>query len=188
MKKENYVSILFILIANLSLAQDKGYVAVSIEPGIPMEDFVSKNASNIAAGFANAGGIFDVSFHHKLVKYFGISALFRGHANTTDAQAIENALARELNNITWIVESNPWSMGGILIGRTASIPIGIKDKVSFESLAIFGFLNVTSSKKNITERTNSQSEWEQQHSKMPTEISYFLGLGSEFKFKIAKRL
>jgi hypothetical protein len=186
MKNKNLISILFLLIVNLCWAQDKGFVAVSIGPSIPIEDFASKNSSNVAAGYANPGAIFDVSFQYKLGKYFGISALLRGQANTTDAQAIANELAREINNVTWIVESNPWSIGGILIGGTASVPIGLKDKVSFESRAMFGFLNAASPEINITGRIDSQSEWAQQHSKMSTAFSYLLGAG--FKFNIAKRL
>ncbi len=173
---------------HVSWAQNKGYVSVSIGPSLKIENFACKNSSNVAAEYLNPVVIFDVSFHHKLGKYSGISALLRGKTNTTDAHAIENALARELNNVTWIVESNSWSNSGILIGETTSILVRLKDNVSFESRAIFGFLKTTSPKINITERTNSQSEWAQQPSKMSTEISYFLGLGSEFKFKIAKRL
>ena len=186
MKKKNFLSILFLFILHVCWAQDKGYVAISIGPSIPIEDFASKNSSNVAAGYANSGAIFDVSFHYKLGKYFGVSALLRGQANTTDAQAIANDLAREINNVTWTVESNPWSIGGILIGGSASVPIGINDKISFESRAMFGFLNATSPEINITGRTNSQSEWAKQQSKMATAFSYLLGAG--FKFNFAKRL
>lgn len=185
MKKKNLVWILFLLIGNISLAQDKGYAAISIGPSIPIEDFASKNSSNEAAGYANPGAIFDVSFQYKLGKYFGVSALLRGQANTTDAQAIANELAREINNVLWTVESNPWSIGGILIGGSASVPIGINDKISFESRAMLGFLNATSPEINITGRTNSQSEWVKQQSKMANAFSYLFGAG--FKFNIAKR-
>ena len=186
MKKKNFLSILFLFLLHVCWAQDKGYVAVSIGPSIPIEDFASKNSSNEAAGYANPGAIFDVSFQYKFGKYFGISALLRGQANTTDAQAIANELAREINNVLWTVESNPWSIGGILIGGSASVPIGLNDKISFESRAMFGFLNATSPEINITGRTNSQSEWAKQQSKMATAFSYLLGAG--FKFNIAKRI
>ncbi len=185
MKKTNFLWVILFLIANISSAQDKGYVAISLGPSIAIEDFASKNSSNVAAGYANAGAIFDVSFQYKLGKYFGVSALLRGQANTTDAQAIANELAREINNVLWTVESNPWSIGGILIGGSASVPIGLNDKISFESRAMFGFLNATSPEINITGRTNSQSEWAKQQSKMATAFSYLFGAG--FKFNIAKR-
>jgi hypothetical protein len=63
-----------------SHAQDeKGYIGISLGPSIPMGDLSSKDADNDAAGWANTGAVFDISFAYKLGEgNFGITALLRG--------------------------------------------------------------------------------------------------------------
>ena len=55
--------------------------------------------NNPAAGWATSGAVFDISFNYKLGEgNFGIAALLRGQANTTDAQELANEFASQ----------NPW--------------------------------------------------------------------------------
>ncbi len=73
----------------LKAQNEKGFIGISLGPSIPLGDLASKNPNNSAAGFANTGAIFDISFAHKLGGgNLGITAILRGQSNPTDAQAM----------------------------------------------------------------------------------------------------
>jgi hypothetical protein len=114
-----------------SHAQDeKGYIGISLGPSIPMGDLSSKDADNDAAGWANTGAVFDISFAYKLGEgNFGITALLRGQANPTDAQGLADELANQVAGVNWTVESDGWGIGGLMFGGFGSFPIS--EKTSF---------------------------------------------------------
>jgi hypothetical protein len=185
MKNLLFFILIITLTGSASLAQDKGYIAVSVGPSIPTGDFASKDMGNESAGFANTGAIFDISFGYKIGKNFGVSALLRGQANNADAQAISDEMAKRLTpGINNTVSAGSWGVGGLLVGGYASFPI-IK-QLSFESRLMTGFVSATSPGMTINLSSQSSSAWVKQSSSSGIGLAYLAGIG--IKYDVASRV
>jgi len=183
MKNFLIVLTLFLLTGTKCLSQDKGYIAISLGPSIPIGDFASKDANNNSAGWATTGAIFDISFAYKLGRNFGLSALLRGQANGIDNDAFASELAKQAGG-NWTVDSKAWSIGGLMFGAYGSFPIS--DKVSFDTRAMIGFLNATSPELNVTLNGSGGAAWVKQSSVSATSFSYLIGGG--FKFDVGHKI
>lgn len=186
MKKAVFSLVALLTMASLSYSQDeKGYIGISLGPSIPMGDLSSKDVDNEAAGFANSGAVFDISFAYKLGEgNFGLTALLRGQSNPTDAQAIADVFAYEFPSFGWTVDSDGWGIGGFMLGGFGSFPIS--KKYTFDTRAMIGFLSASSPEFNVTGTGPGGSLWVKQSSKSATSFAYLIGAG--FKFKISNRL
>jgi hypothetical protein len=183
-QKKNFILLaLAVLCISNGLAQNKGYVAISIGPSIPVGDFASTDANSESSGFARPGAIFDISFAYKLGKNFGIAALLRGQANRVDTEAFENELNRRTGS-RWTADSESWTTGGLLFGGYGSFPVS--PKTSFETKALIGFLNATSPELYVTLNGSGGTGWVRQSSETATAFSYLLGAG--FKFDAGKKI
>jgi len=183
MKNPTILICLLLLSNNIVLAQDKGYIAVSVGPSIPIGDFASKNINNVSAGFAAGGAIFDISFAYKFGKNFGLSAMLHGQANGIDEVALESSYNKQIGG-SWNVRSKPWSIGGLMFGAYGSFPIS--EKVSFDTRAMVGFLSATSPELNITLNGSGGAAWVKQSAETALPFSVLLGGG--FKFDVRKRV
>lgn len=194
MKKRIFFIAVFYLLTFKSFSQDKGYiglsdkgyVGLSVGASIPIGDFASKDKNNNSAGFATTGTIFDISFGYKLGKNFGISALYRGQVNPTDADAFAAIFQNQYPGISWTVDSKSWSAAGFLFGCYGSFPIGTSGQTSFETRALIGFLSATTPEINITGRFGTTSAWIRQSSATATSFSFLLGMG--FKFNVGNKI
>ena len=180
----------FLIILTISLltatnchSQDKGYIAISLGPSIPIGDFASRDASNKSAGWATTGAIFDISFAYKLGQNFGLTALLRGQANGIDNDAFASELAKQAGG-NWTVDSKAWSIGGLMFGAYGSFPIS--DKVSFDTSAMIGFLSATSPELNVTLSGSGGAVWVKQSSVSASSFSYLIGVG--FKFDVGNKI
>lgn len=169
--------------ANHCISQNKGYVAISIGPSIPIGDFASKDGKNDSAGFAKTGAIFDISFVYKLGKNLGISALLRGQSNSVDNSAFANELSKQVGG-SWTVDSESWKIGGLMLGGYGSYPIS--SKVSFDLKAMIGFLRASSPELFVTLNGSGGAAWVKQESKSATSFSYLVSTG--FKFDVGKKI
>ena len=176
----------FLTITSQSYAQDeKGYIGISLGPSIPMGDLSSKDIDNDAAGWANTGAVFDISFAYKLGEgNFGITALLRGQANPTDAQALADEFANQLPGVDWTVKSDAWGIGGLMFGGFGSFPLS--EKSSFDTRAMIGFLSVSSPELTVTVTGPGGTAWVKQSSTSATSFAYLIGAG--FKFDIGSKL
>lgn len=186
MKKVIFSLVALLTIATQSYAQDeKGYIGISIGPSIPTGDLASKDADNEAAGWANTGVMFDISFAYKLGEgNFGVTALLRGQANPTDAQGLADEFASQNPGINWTVESDAWSLGGLMFGGFGSFPIS--EKASFDTRAMIGFLSATSPELKVTGTGSGGTAWVKQGSTSATSFAYLIGAG--FKFDIGSKV
>src|SRR5690606_1448615 len=186
MKKIVFSLIALLIIVSQSYAQEKkGYIGISLGPSIPMGDLSSKDADNDAAGWANTGAIFDISFAYKLGGgNFGLTALLRGQANSTDAQALADELANQYPGINWTVESGGWGIGGLMFGGFGSFPLS--DKSSFDTRAMIGFLSASSPELTVTGTGPGGTAWIKQGSTAASSFAYLLGAG--FKFDVGRKL
>lgn len=186
MKKVILSLILLTILSSQIKAQDeKGFIGISVGPSIPMGDLASKDANNDAAGWANTGAIFDISFAYKLGGgNFGITALLRGQANPTDAQALADEIANQFAGVNWTVESAGWGIGGLMFGGFGSFPIS--EKASFDTRAMIGFLSATSPEITITGTGPGGTAWIKQGSTAAYSFAYLLGAG--FKFDVGRKL
>jgi len=178
-------NIIFSLVALITIvfqshAQDeKGYIGISLGPSIPIGDLASKDADNEAAGWANTGAVFDISFAYKLGEgNFGITALLRGQANPTDAQGLADELASQVAGVNWTVESDGWGIGGLMVGGFGSFPIS--ELTSFETRAMFGFLTAVSPELTVTGTLPGETIWVKQGSTSATSFAYLFGAGVKF--------
>lgn len=186
MKNKLLLFLITLTITNQINAQDKrGYIGISLGSSIPMGDLSSKDANNNAAGFANPGAVFDVTFAYKLGKgNFGITALLRGQANPSDAQSLADEIANQNPGILWTVETGNWGIGGLMVGGFGSFPIS--DKASFDTRAMIGFLSASSPQININAIGAGGTAWIRQYAASATSFSYLFGAG--FKFDIGRKL
>jgi hypothetical protein len=167
-------------------AQDeKGFIGVSIGPSIPLGDLASKNPNNDAAGWANTGAIFEISFAYKLGGgNFGVTALLRGQANPYDAQALADELANQVTGVNWTVETTAWGIGGLMFGGFGSFPIS--EKASFDTRAMIGFLSTTSPEITSTISGPGGTAWFKRGSTDASSFAYLIGAG--FKFDVRRKL
>jgi len=186
MKKIVFSLIALLTIVSQSYAQEKkGYIGISLGPSIPMGNLSSKDADNDAAGWANTGAIFDISFAYKLGGgNFGLTALLRGQANSTDAQALADEFANQYPGINWTVESGGWGIGGLMFGGFGSFPLS--DKSSFDTRAMIGFLSASSPELTVTGTGPGGTAWIKQGSTAASSFAYLLGAG--FKFDVGRKL
>jgi hypothetical protein len=101
-------------------------------------DFASKDIDNQSAGFASSGAIFDINFTYMVNNNWGFTASLRGQSNPFDDDAYETALENDNPGTTWTINSEPWGIGGLLIGGVKQMPIS--ENSIFEVKAMFGFL------------------------------------------------
>lgn len=186
MNKIIFSMMAFLIIASQSYGQDdKGYIGISLGPSIPMGDLSSKDADNEAAGWANTGAVFDISFVYRLGEgNFGITALLRGQANPTDAQGLADELANQVAGVNWTVESDGWGIGGLMFGGFGSFPLS--EKATFDTRAMIGFLSASSPEITITGTGAGGTAWVKQGSTTATSFAYLVGAG--FKFDINSKL
>lgn len=188
MKKVIFSLVALLTISSQSYAQDKkGYIGISIGPSIPTGDLASKDADNEAAGWANTGAIFDISFAYKLGEgNFGITALLRVQANPTDNQALVDEIANQNPDpgINWTIESDGWGIGGFMFGGFGSFPIS--EKASFDTRAMIGFLSASSPEITVTGTGPGGTAWIKQGSTTAASFAYLIGAG--FKFDIGSKL
>lgn len=184
---KNLLSLILILLLNTIglYAQDKGYIAVSLGPSIPLGDFASKDIDKESAGFAKTGAIFDISFGYKLGKNFGVSALLRGQANKTDAQAMANEMVSKIPfEMNVRVESQAWSLGALMVGGYGSFPV--EKKFSVESRLMIGFISATLPKVTFDLSDADGSGWVKRSSTTGTSFAYLIGAG--IKYDAGKRV
>lgn len=186
MKKVIFSMVALLTMATQIYAQDeKGYIGISLGPSIPMGDLSSKDADNEAAGWANTGAMFDISFAYKLGESnFGVTALLRGQANPTDAQALVDEIANQNPGINWTVESDGWGIGGLMFGGFGSFPIS--EKASFDTRAMIGFLSASSPEITVTGTGPGGTAWIKQGSSTSSSFAYLIGAG--FKFDVGSKI
>lgn len=185
--KKGILSLILLTLISLQIQaqDDKGFIGISVGTSIPKDDFASKDANNEAAGWANTGAIFDISFAYKLGGgNFGITALLRGQANPTDAQAFADEFANQFAGVNWTVESASWGMGGLMLGGFGSFPIS--ESASFDTRAMIGFLSATSPEITVTGTVPGGTVWVKQGTKPASSFALLLGAG--FKFDVGSRL
>lgn len=179
---------LLLLILNLQIAQaqdSKGSIAILLGPSIPVGDFGSKDYDNVWAGFATTGAVFELAVDYKLGKgNWGIAGIMRGQANGYDFIAYENELQNRYSGVNWIVESDVWSVGGIMLGAFRDFPI---DKsISFKPRFLVGFPTASSPNITTTAYGFGNSNWVRSNKTYSRNFGYLLGLG--FKFDVSKKL
>jgi opacity protein-like surface antigen len=180
MKKSFFTLFALISLVLGGFAQEKnGIIGISFGPSIPIGDLSSKDSDNASAGWANTGGIFDISFAYKLGKgNFGITALLRGQVNPFDAQAYANELANQLSGVVWTVDTKAWGIGGLMAGGFGSFPVS--KKVNFDARTMIGFLTAVSPEITITAIGAGGAAWARQSSATSTSFAYLIGAGFSF--------
>ena len=184
---KNAITVLAVLILGFkSYAQnERGHIGLSLGPSFPIGDLSSKDYDNVAAGWANTGAIFDISFAYKLGKgNFGISALLRGQFNSYDARSFANELSNQFGGVNWTVESDGWGIGGLMVGGFGSFPVS--KIATFDTRAMIGFLSAVSPEITLTAIGPGGVGWARQSSATSTSFAYLIGAG--FKFEIGKKL
>ncbi len=159
----------------------KGYLALSIGLCIPTGDFAIKDIKIPAAGLANTGVMYDLSFAYRFEKKFGIAISLREQVNPLDNENIASQFRSQIPGAQWTVESKNWVTVGFMFGGYFSLPIG-NGNTSFEIKEMIGFVNVTSPEMTITGTANGVSEWELLKGNTATSFSYLFGAG--FKFNL----
>jgi len=185
MKKIILSLTLLVMFALVNHAQNnKGYIGISLGPSVPLGDLGSQDVDNEAAGWATTGAVFDLSFATKLgAGNFGISAMLRGQANPTDAQALADEFANQYPGILWTVESDAWSIGGLMFGGYSSIPIS--DNFFWDSRVMIGFLGANSPMIKVTGSNLIASATVTQESAGAVAFAFQIGTG--FKLDLGSR-
>lgn len=181
------LSLFFILTLALQVhaQHNKGYIGFTIGPSMPLSEFGSKDENNDDAGWANTGAVTEIMFAYKLGGgNFGITALLRGQAHPLDEDAIENAYTKQFQGINWRVESDVWTLGGLMVGGFGSFPIS--EKASFDARALIGLMNATSPEIKVNGSVSGGSAWIKQSRKEASSLSLLFGAG--FKFDLSSRL
>ena len=173
-----------IFVSEFIIAQDKGYVALSIGASVPMGDFGSNSSTNEDAGLAKTGLLIDLSSAYKLGKNFGLALAFRSQSNAIDDQLYLDVAYSANPDPYWSVVSEDWAIGGLLGGAYGSFPIGT-GKSSFEVKGLIGFSLSSYPEIKITGVYNGATEYVLIGSDQASSFCYLIGGG--FKFNVGKR-
>ena len=185
MKKLLLLSVLLSSLFVTGYSQDRGYVAISAGPSFPSGDFGSTDLDNEAAGLANTGAIFDITYAQKFGKNFGITVLLRGQSNGVETGSLLWDIRTQLPQINWSAESGSWGIAGFMGGLYYSIPIG-SGKVCIDSRAMLGYLNATSPEITLTGNYQGLTAWSKVESGQAGAAAWLLGTG--FRFNLGKHL
>ncbi len=179
---------LLVLLTSISVLgytqEKKGYIGLSLGFSTPTGDFVSKNIDNDAAGFANSGVNFNLSFAYKLKGNFGITAMLHSQAHSIDAQAFVDDVAKENPGTVWSLESGSWSISGLMVGGYGSFPIS--EKVSFDTRLMMGFLTAKAPTFRLSTPILGTEFWVEQDAGSASSFAYLLGAG--FKFDLGNKV
>lgn len=171
----------FLLAAMPGLCQDSGYIGFGLGASMPLSDFGSTSQTNERAGYANTGGVFDLTFALKIKGNLGVAAVLRGTANFVDAQAIADQFAAA-SGTSVKVEAGSWSTGDLMVGPYGSFPIS--EKTCFEAKALFGFAQASSPSLKFSRLDGGALLAEQQEGNAGA-FTYVIALG--FKFDVGAR-
>lgn len=184
--KKSIFSVLFVCLNILTAySQDKGYIAVSLGPSFPSGDFGSKDLDNEAAGLANTGAIFDITYAQKFGKSLGMTILLRGQANSVDPDPLIDELYAQVPGVPWSASTGNWGMGGFMAGLYGSFPMG-GEKVTFDTRAMIGYISATSPEITISGFADTQYFWVTTESATGEAFGFLIGAG--VNFHIGQRL
>ena len=152
------------------------YIGVTVGASLPMGDLSSDATNNPNAVYANAGGMFDISFNYPLGKgYFGLTALLRAQAMPTDIQNLKDIFAQLQTPLRWTSASDAWISGSLLMGGYASYPLTRIARI--EGRAMLGASYATLPEFNISGAFFGQGVDFTRNSASNTSLAYLLGLG-----------
>ncbi len=183
MKNFLFLFTISILTITNSFAQNKGYLALSAGPSIPIGEFASKDPNNTKAGCATTGVSLNLSFAYKLGKKLGLAALLRSQSNSFDNEAFENELETQ-TGASWTIDSKPYTTRGFMLGGYGAFPIS--ETVSFNTRALFGFLSTNSYELTSSIDNSGGAAWFKISSVSATSFAYLLGGG--FKFDVSENV
>lgn len=181
MSERKLLATTFLLHALLGVCQDSGYIGFGLGASVPVSDFGSTSQTNERAGYANTGGVFDLSFALKIKGNLGVAAMLRGTANFVDAQAIADQFVAA-SGTSVKVEAGSWSTGDLVVGPYGSFPIS--EKTRFEAKALFGFAQASSPRLKFSRLDGGMLLAEQQEGDAST-FTYVIAVG--FKFDVGAR-
>lgn len=135
---------------HISVAQDlerKGFAAFNIGGSLPTGSFASSNFSDDESGYATSGLVIDFALGYKINRKFGLTALYRslvnGYKNIAYADDLANYFksGSPSRNPRVFVESEMYSLGGLLAGIYGSAPI--QNKIDCQPYFLVGLSAAT---------------------------------------------
>ena len=176
MKKNVLLTILFLFSIVFVYSQDKGYIAFSIGPTIPLADFGSKDINNEAAGFATTKALYEISFVQKFGKNLGLTLLVRGQANGVHTDPLLNELNVQYPDIPWAAENHNWGIYTALGGVYGSFPMG-SGQLTLETRAMAGYFQASSPEFKFSAFSNNIYYEVNTQSATAAAIGYLFGVG-----------
>ncbi|MCC7296955.1 MAG: hypothetical protein IT244_01375 [Bacteroidia bacterium] len=188
MKKSIIITMLSCLVSSNLFSQEngnvgqveerKGYVAIHLGSSNPTGDYGSDNFDNSEAAFAKGGAVFDISFGYKLLPNLGLTAVWRGQANSFDAATYAQSMENYLGAGYVSVQRSPYSIGGIMAGVYGSYPT--KYKLIIEPRVLCGISTATLPALNTMAYNHAGTKlvtWSQEEA-TTIAFSYIIGAGS----------
>lgn len=181
-------ALIFLSFSALNAQEGDVYVSIGGGASIPLADYAKTDFNDEASGFAKVGGNFNINFGYRFNEYFSLSGLLNGCVNRYDYIKAQDQLygifQDEYPDTKWIVESKSWGLGGLLIGGTASLPLG-GNTIFFEVRALGGFIYAYSPAIYITGKETGEED-RQVSIEQSSAASWAFDAGAGFRYKRTK--
>ena len=187
-------------------SKNKGYIALSIGPALPVGNFGSKDLNSNWSGFANIGEFANFSFSHLIVKHVGFSVIWHGQRNPLNTKSLAGEFSKhpiyQLQFVAsdgttppppsppsykyyknWKFDKGSWLCGSLLIGGYSSFPVKKLTNLSFISKALIGVVFAKSPKLNGTSTSDTSSARAEQTSSSGSGFSYLISGGIKYDLK-----
>jgi hypothetical protein len=97
--------------------QDRGTLAISIGPAIPVGAFANSNGNDPTSGLAKPGGLVDLTYMHPFSRPdFGYTITLRGRINAINSTALRQPFVDQYPGYNWDVSAKSWETAAALIG------------------------------------------------------------------------
>ncbi len=185
MKRIFFAAGLILCTTVATFSQDKGYIAISAGPSIPIGKFAGQGLVANEVTWARLGAMCDISLGYKLNKNFGIAVLIRGQKNETDSEEFIVSYSN-FSIINSSVKSDSWRLGALMGGSYGSFPVS--ERLSVECRLMFGVLLARSPEIDIIYglAAGLGAIESKQESSTSAALGYLMGVG--LKYDVARRV
>lgn len=188
MKTRILLFLLLLSVASFGQSSGRSSLGVEIGASIPLGHYASTDAGyfddslRFFPGFAKTGMLIRMVYEHRLSHNFGFQADFIYGYNNVDQGVMADSLGARIDANISVVASNPWNIGGLLVGPFLRLPF--TDEFSFMMRGKIGFVGVYSPQYNVQGTSNADQSSVEYYQYTNKATSFIWSAGAGFQYRL----